>query len=114
MVSINISTAQVHVEHKFLDRQNKFLFATVTALDFTDFAVTRMNLQSGGRELNPLTRPFTGSSAALATNFAGETLGVIGLSYFFHKTGHHKLERFTSLVIIGTSSAAVSYGVAHR
>jgi hypothetical protein len=39
---------------------------------------------------------------------------VISLSYFFHKTGHHKLERAVSLVNIGGSAGAVSFGLAHR
>jgi len=39
---------------------------------------------------------------------------VVGLSYFFHKTGHHKLERMVSMLNIGGSAAAVSYGMAHR
>ena len=61
-----------------------------------------------------MTRMFGSSSAGLAANFAGETIGVIGISYFFHKTGHHKLERAVSLVNIGSSAAAVSFGLAHR
>ena len=112
--AISLRRPEFRTEHKFLDRKNQFLFATVTALDFTDFAVTRMNLQSGGQELNPLTKPFTGSTGMLALNFAGETVSVIGLSYFFHKTGHHKLERITSIVSISTSATAVGYGLSHR
>jgi hypothetical protein len=46
-------------------------------------------------------------------NFIGETVGVVSLSYFFHKTGHHKLERMVSLVDIGSSTGAVSYGLTH-
>jgi hypothetical protein len=84
------------------------------ALSASDFAVTHANLQSGGRELNPVVRLFGRSTAGLATNFIGETTGGIGLSYFFHKTGHHKLERIVSLVNIGTSAGAVSYGLTHR
>jgi hypothetical protein len=100
--------------HKFWDAKNTALFATVAAFNAADFAVTRDNLSHGGRELNPLTRPFAGSTAALATNFAGETAGVIGVSYLFHKTGHHKLERLTPIVNFGMSAFAVSYGLAHR
>jgi hypothetical protein len=48
--------------------------------------VTRANLQSAGRELNPITRAFGSSTTGLAVNFAGETAGVIGISYFLHKT----------------------------
>jgi len=101
-------------EHRFWDKQNVFLFGAVAGMSAADFAVTNANLQSGGRELNPVTRVFSGSTAGLAANFAGETAGVIGLSYFFHKTGHHKLERMTSLVNIGASAVAVTYGMAHR
>jgi len=61
-----------------------------------------------------VTRMFGGSTAGLAVNFVGESVGVIGISYFFHKTGHHKLERAVSLVNIGSSAGAVSYGLAHR
>jgi hypothetical protein len=101
-------------EHKFWDKHNGLLFVTAAALNGADFAVTRSNLQSGGRELNPIVRVFGRSTPALAVNFVGETAGVIGLSYFFHKTGHHKLERLVSVVNIGSSAGAVSYGLAHR
>jgi hypothetical protein len=47
------------------------------------FAVTRANLQSGGQELNPVVRVFGRSTAGLAINFVGETVGVISFSYFF-------------------------------
>jgi hypothetical protein len=101
-------------EHKFWDAKDTALFATVAAFSAADFAVTRDNLSHGGRELNPLTRPFSGSTAGLAVNFAGETAGVIGVSYLFHKTGHHKLERITPLLNFGASAFAVTYGLTHR
>jgi hypothetical protein len=101
-------------EHRFMDKQNRVLFLAAAALNGADFAVTRANLQSGGQELNPLVRPFGSSTAGLAVNFIGETASVITLSYFFHRTGHHKLERAVSIVNIGGSAGAVSYGLAHR
>ena len=100
--------------HRFWDRENKVLFAAVAATSAADFAVTYSNLQTGGKELNPLTRVFAGSTAGLAANFAGETVGVVGLSYFFHKTGHHKLERMTSVLNITASGFAVGYSLRHR
>jgi hypothetical protein len=101
-------------QHKFWDNENRALFVTVAALSAADFAVTRANLQNGGKELNPVTRLFSGSTAGLAVNFAGETAGIIGLSYYFHKTGHHQLERITPLLDIGASSFAVVYDLSHR
>lgn len=100
--------------HRFWDRENSFLFATNAAFSAADFVVTRDNLRNGGQELNPVTRVFAGSTAGLAANFAGETAGVIGMSYFFHKTGHHRLERAVSMLNIGSSAAAVTFGLAHR
>lgn len=99
---------------RFWDRENVILFSATAAFSAADFVVTRDNLNSGGRELNPVTRVFTGSTAALAVNFAGETGGVIGISYLFHRTGHRRLERMVSMVNIGGSAAAVTYGLTHR
>ena len=109
-----ITPSHVRGEHKFWDRQNRALFAAAAALNGADFAATRANLQSGGRELNPVVRMFGRSSAGLATNFIGETAGVITLSYFFHKTGHHKLERAVSLMNIASSAGVVTFDLMHR
>ncbi len=106
--------ASREMEHRFWDRENGILFAAVGASAAADFFVTRANLASGGRELNPVTRVFAGSTTGLAFNFIGETVSSIGISYLFHKTGHHRLERLTSLVNIGDSAGAVTYGLAHR
>jgi hypothetical protein len=101
-------------QHRFWDKENLTLFTANTALTMTDFSVTRANLANGGQELNPIVRVFGRSSAGLAVNFAGEAAGVVGLSYFFHKTGHHRLERMTSSINIGASAGAVAYGLTHR
>ena len=101
-------------EHKFWDKQNCALLVTAAVLNGADFAVTRANLQSGGQELNPVVRMFGRSPQGLALNFIGETAGVVSLSYFFHKMGHHKLERIVSIANIGSSAGAVSYGLSHR
>ena len=100
--------------HRFWDKQNCALFVGAAALNGADFVVTRANLQSGGQELNPLVRVFGRSTPGLAVNFIGETAGVVSLSYFFHKTGHHKLERAVSIFDIGNSAGAVSFGLTHR
>jgi hypothetical protein len=100
--------------HKFWDRENSLLFATTAALCAADFSVTRMNLANGGRELNPLVRPFTSNSATLATNFVAQTAGVVAISYLFHKTGHHRLERMAPVANVAASAFAVGYGLSHR
>ena len=101
-------------EHKFWDRENRALFLTAAALNGADFAVTRANLQSGGQELNPVVRIFGRSTPGLALNFAGETVAVVSMSYLFHKTGHHRMERVVSAVNISASVGAISFGLTHR
>lgn len=101
-------------EHRFWDKKNSVLFAISAAFSGADFAVTRSNLQSGGHELNPVVRAMGTSTPALAANFVGENMGMIGLSYYLHRAGHHKLERVVSLVNISASAGAVSFGLAHR
>lgn len=107
-------TTLPETRHRFMDRENSALFAVSAAFNAADFVVTRDNLRSSGRELNPATRLFCGSTAGLAVNFAGETAGVVALSYFFHKTGHHRLERVVPMVNIGSSVGAVIFDLAHR
>ncbi len=99
--------------HRFWDKENSVLFATSAAFSTADFVITRNNLRNGGQELNPVTRVFAGSTAGLAVNFAGEAAGVVAVSYLFHKTGHHKLERAVSLVNIGSSAGAVMFDLRH-
>jgi len=101
-------------QHKFWDNENRVLFAGVVASNIADFTVTYHNLQSGGQELNPVVRIFGRSAPGLALNFGGQAAGVMGFSYFLHKTGHHRLERMVSVVNIGASMSAVGYGLAHR
>jgi len=105
---------KVPERHRFWDRENSALFLTVGAFAAADFCSTRANLAGGGKELNPVTRVFSGSTPGLAANFALETGGVMAVSYLFHKTGHHKLERMTSFVNISASAYAVGYNLAHR
>jgi hypothetical protein len=109
-----IAQPSLEGQHEFWDTGNKLLFIGVAASNSADFAVTYSNLHRGGQELNPIVRIFGRSIGGLAANFAGETAGTIALSYFLHKSGHHKLERAVSMVNISSSAGAVTYGLTHR
>jgi len=112
--TVAVLVPEAPVQHRFFDNENRLLFFGVIALSAADFAATRANLRSGGRELDPITRLFSGSTAGLAVNFAGESAVSVGLSYYFHRTGHHQLERLTSMLNIGASSFAVGYDLKGR
>lgn len=111
--SVEPATLPEAPSHRFWDRENSILFATSAAFSTADFVVTRNNLRNGGQELNPVTRIFSGSTAGLAVNFAGETAGVVAVSYLLHKTGHHRIERVVSILNIGSSAGAVMFDLRH-
>jgi hypothetical protein len=113
-VPVTVRPEPPPIAHRFWDGENRVLFATVGAFAAADFCATRANLAKGGTELNPVTRVLSGSTPGLAANFALEAGGVMAISYLFHRTGHHKLERIASLVNIGTSATAVGYDLTHR
>lgn len=100
-------------QHKFWDRQNKILFAAHAGLAATDFALTHRNLASGGKELNPIARPFTnmGTPGEVAF-FAGSTAASLGVTYFLHKTHHHSMERWIARYGVADSAAGVAFNLA--
>jgi hypothetical protein len=84
-------------------------------MEATDFGITHQNLSNGGREMNPVAKRLCESgTAGQVVFFAGRTAGVLSLSYFFHKTGHHKWERAITALAISDSSYGVIYSFAHH
>jgi len=111
---VQSSIPEAPAPHGFWDKQNKVLFSLVGVSTAADFAVTHYNLNNGGSELNPVARVFCGSTAGQVAYFAAGAAGTVGVSYLFHRTGHHKMERFASMLQVGSSTFAASYGIAHR
>ena len=100
---------------EFWDRANKALFASHAALEALDFGITHHNLSEGGRELDPAAKALceSGTPGQLVF-FGGRIAGVIAVSYFLHRTGHHKLERAFPVYASGDSAYGVAYSFAHR
>ncbi|HLB89366.1 MAG: hypothetical protein AUH86_04940 [Acidobacteria bacterium 13_1_40CM_4_58_4] len=102
-------------QHHFWDRTNKALFSVHAGLEAADFGITHHNLSQGGTELNPMAKALCESgTAGQVVFFGGRTVSVLGISYFLHKTGHHKLERAFSVLASGDSAYGVTYSFAHR
>ena len=89
-------------KHKFFDRQNTVAFGTLAGLIAID-SVTTQRLTNSGRatEANPLWRPMV--RQGWAGQMAASTIGfsaAVGVGYTFHKTGHHKLERWANWLTV--------------
>ena len=94
-------------EHNFWDRQNDLLFAGVAAARTLDYFST-LNMRRRGRQEILLTNAAVDNHAGFASIEAASTGVSIGAAYLFHHYGHHRLERWTSIVHIGvTSTGAV-------
>src|ERR1035437_10269011 len=57
-VLVQVTPQEAPSTHKFWDKENRALLVAVAAFSTADFAVTRANVQSGGRELEPYSARF--------------------------------------------------------
>lgn len=90
-------------EHRFWDKENAWLFAGVGASRTLDYFST-LNLRRRHDQEILVTNDLVDNHAAFAVVEAAGTGVSIGASYLFHRYGHHKLERWTSIVHIGLAT----------
>jgi hypothetical protein len=105
-------TASLKTTHRFWDRENDLLFAGVGAGRALDYAST-LNLRKRGLDEIFLTNSIVDNHPLFAAIEAGATAASIGVSYVFHRTGHHRLERWTSAIHFGVAvgGAARNYAL---
>ena len=92
--------------HAFWDRTNILLFSGVAVFRGLDYASTR-NFQARGREEVLIPDDIVNNSAAFASLEAAGTLASVSLSYWMHRAGHHKIERWISIGHIGVTGFGV-------
>jgi len=83
------------------------LFSGVAIFRGLDYASTR-NMQARGREEVLLPDDVVNNSAGFASLELAGTATSVGLSYWMHRTGHHKVERWVSIVHIGVTGFGVA------
>jgi hypothetical protein len=88
--------------HRFWDTENILLFAGVGAARGLDYAST-LNIRRRGINEAFLTNAIVDDHPEFAAIEAAATAASIGVSYIFHATGHHKLERWVSYVHMGVA-----------
>jgi hypothetical protein len=108
-------TATARTTHRFWDRENDLLFAAVGAGRALDYAST-LNLRRRGVDEIFLTNSIVDNHPLFGGIEASATAASIGVSYLFHRTGHHRLERWTSIVhfSVATVGAARNYALKTR
>ncbi len=89
-------------KHSFWDRENDWLFAGVAAGRALDYSST-LNLRRRGINEVFLTNSIVDNHPLFAGIEVSATAASIGVSYLFHRTGHHRLERWTSAIHAGVA-----------
>jgi hypothetical protein len=99
-------------QHRFWDRKNILLFSLVGASRALDYSST-LNMRRRGLQEVFLTNEIVDNHPAFAAIEAGATAISIGTSYLFHRSHHHRLERWTSVVhaSLATSGAIRNYSL---
>ena len=99
-------------QHRFWDRKNLLLFSLVGASRALDYSST-LNMRRRGLQEVFLTNEIVDNHPAFAAIEAGATAISIGTSYLFHRSHHHRLERWTSVVhaSLATSGAIRNYSL---
>jgi hypothetical protein len=94
--------------HAFWDRTNLLLFSGVALFRGMDYASTR-NFQARGRQEVLLPQDVVNNSAGFAGVEAAGAATSVGISYLFHRTGHHKMERWLSVGHISVAAFGVGW-----
>ena len=112
LVSQQPATTPSPSTHAFWDKQNVLLFSGVALFRTLDYTSTK-NMLARGREEILIPDDVVNSSAGFPALEAAGVLTSVGLSYVMHRTGHHKLERWVSIVHIGVTGfgAARNYAL---
>ena len=99
-------TPAARPEHRFWDRENILLFSGVAIFRGLDYASTR-NFMARGRTEVLVPDDVVNNSAGFASLEAAATATSVGISYIFHRTGHHKMERWLSIGHISVTGFGV-------
>ena len=97
--------------HRFwLDQWNTPLFAGIVTVQALDFSSTRY-FRNRGKDEWLLTNQLVDNRSAFVTTEISAAAAAISLSYLFHRSGHHRWERWAAAAYIGFGvlSAVANY-----
>lgn len=95
--------------HHFYDRPAKIELGAALALDAYDNAQTCHALSNNGREDSLPTQSCAGVTLILTAQLAAQE----GVAYLFHRTNHHKIERFVRFFSIEGNTQGILHSMAH-
>ena len=111
-----VSVAQETASHKFFDKKNLVLFGENTAAQTGALLAIQSHgagLQSRGRTLDGFEKHFEsyGYGWGAVYRYGGGVGLNMFVTYMFHLSGHHKLERWVPVVAMGHAAASSGYAM---
>src|SRR6185437_11123425 len=106
-----VSPESAPAPHRFwLDRWNTPLITGIATVQVLDFTSTRY-FRDRGKDEWLLTNPLVDNRPAFTATEISAAAAGIGLSYLFHRSGHHRLERWAAAgyIAFGAVSAVANY-----
>jgi hypothetical protein len=100
-------------QHDFFDKTNLRLFIAESLAQTGDLITTRRIISAGGKETDPLARPFVsaGVGGQVVGSYVVGTGGTMLASYLLHRNGHHRLERWVPLLTTAIESLATASNI---
>jgi hypothetical protein len=95
-------------QHRFWDRENILLFSGIALFRGLDYASTK-NFERRGRQEVLIPDDIVNNSAGFAALEAAGAATSVGISYIFHRTGHHKMERWLSIGHVSVTAFGVAW-----
>jgi hypothetical protein len=95
-------------QHRFWDRENILLFSGIALFRGLDYASTK-NFERRGRQEVLIPDDIVNNSAGFAALEAAGAVTSVGISYIFHRTGHHKMERWLSIGHVSVTAFGVAW-----
>ena len=99
----NTSPQVANGPHKFWDEKNVALFTGAAAVRALDFTSTQHFRERGVNEVL-LTNGIVDNKPLFAGIEIAGTAASVGVAYWLHRTGHHRAERWISIVHIGVAT----------
>ncbi len=111
-----VSVAQDAPAHKFFDKKNLILFGENTAAQTGALLAIQSHgahMESRGRTLDGFEKHFESYGYGWGSVYRyGGGVGLnMFVTYMFHMSGHHKLERWVPVVAMGHAAAASAYAL---
>ncbi|MGH9483150.1 MAG: hypothetical protein ACRD1L_13765, partial [Terriglobales bacterium] len=109
--AVALTPASAPAPHRFWwDKANTPLFISIAAVQALDYTSTRY-FRERGKDEYLLTNSLVDHRAAFAATEVSAAAAGIGLSYLFHRGGHHKAERWVAAgyIAVGVISAVANY-----